>query len=133
MKPKGLFIAVVLLAVLGGLWWWSNRKQEADSKKPADTSSKLLTIPEDQFLEIRFKRGAATVALRRDNGAWRMTVGRRFEAGNFPRTRAVSGTRSGLFCPRRMTMRAQIARSRSSMARNAAGWLPTGWKPMSSR
>ena len=73
MKPKGLLMAVVLLAGFGGLWWWSNRKQEADSKKPADTSSKLLTIPEDQFLEIRFKRGAATVALRRDNGAWRIT------------------------------------------------------------
>ena len=27
MKPKGLLIAVVLLAVLGGLTWWSNKTQ----------------------------------------------------------------------------------------------------------
>jgi hypothetical protein len=74
MKPKGLLIAVVLLAVLGGLWWWSNKKQEADSKKPAaDTAVKLLTIPEDQFQEIRLRKGADTLALRRDDGKWRIT------------------------------------------------------------
>ena len=74
MKPKGLLIAVVLLAVLGGLWWWSNKKQEADSKKPAAaTTTMVLTIPEDQFQEIRFKRGVETVTLRRDNGKWRIT------------------------------------------------------------
>jgi hypothetical protein len=73
MKPKGLLIAVVLLAGLGGLWWWSNRKQEADAKKPADPTKSLLKISEDQFQEIRFKRGSETVALRRDNGKWRIT------------------------------------------------------------
>ena len=29
MKPKGLLVAVALLAVLGGLIWWSNKKQAA--------------------------------------------------------------------------------------------------------
>ncbi|HMD71704.1 MAG TPA: DUF4340 domain-containing protein [Bryobacteraceae bacterium] len=72
MKPKGLLIAAVLLAVLGGLWWWSGRKQEADIKKSPDTTVKLLTIPEDQFQEIRFKRGVETLVLRRDNGKWRI-------------------------------------------------------------
>ena len=74
MKPKGLLVAVVLLAVLSGLWWWSNKKQEADSKKPSDTTTKLLTIPEEQFQEIRIGKGAETVALRRDNGKWRITA-----------------------------------------------------------
>ena len=56
MKPKGLLVAVVLLAVLGGLVWWSNKKQASASKSPMDTTTKLLTIPEDQFQEIRIKK-----------------------------------------------------------------------------
>ena len=57
MKPKGLLIAVVLLAVLGGLAWWS--QQEAGrqpAKTPADATTKILTIPDDQFQEIRIKK-----------------------------------------------------------------------------
>ncbi len=54
MKPKGLLIAIVLLAALGGLIWWSNKKQAA--KPAADTSSvKILSIPDDQFQEIHIK------------------------------------------------------------------------------
>ena len=75
MKPKGLSIAVVLLAVLGGLIWWSNKKQDAASKTPATTETKIVTIPEDQFQEIRIQRGdGETVDLRRDNGKWRLTA-----------------------------------------------------------
>ena len=48
MKPKGLLIAVVLLAVLGGLVWFSNRKEAAKTTKGTDTTTtKILTIPED--------------------------------------------------------------------------------------
>ena len=43
MKPKGLLIAVVLLAVLGGLIWWSNKKQATASKAPATTETKMAT------------------------------------------------------------------------------------------
>ena len=35
MKPKGLLVAVVLLAVLGGVIWWSNKKQAQKEKAPA--------------------------------------------------------------------------------------------------
>ena len=69
MKPKGLIISVVLLAVLGGLVWWSNKKQAAAAKTPTDTTAKILTIPEDQFQEIRIKKtGAEPIDLKRDNG-----------------------------------------------------------------
>ena len=57
MKPKGLLIAVVLLAVLGGLVWWSNKKPRP--RKPpraTDTTTKMLTIPDDQFQEIQIKK-----------------------------------------------------------------------------
>jgi Domain of unknown function (DUF4340) len=74
MKPKGLLVAVVLLAGLGGAVWWSNRKQAAKEKAPADTSTKIVAIPEDQLQEIRIgKAGGDTVDLRRENGKWAMT------------------------------------------------------------
>jgi len=73
MKPKGLLIAVVLLAVLGGLTWWSNKKQAAASKAPPDTSTKLLSIPDDQFQEIKVKKlTGEVIRLRKDNGKWRI-------------------------------------------------------------
>ena len=72
MKPKGLLIAVVLLAVLGGLTWWSNKKQ-ASASKTTDTANKLLSIPDDQFQEIKIKKlTGETIRLKRDNGKWQI-------------------------------------------------------------
>jgi hypothetical protein len=74
MKPKGLLIGVVLLAVLGGLVYWSNKTQAAKDKTPADTTTKLLTIPDDQFQEIKIKKlTGEMLSLKKDNGKWRMT------------------------------------------------------------
>jgi ribosomal protein L12E/L44/L45/RPP1/RPP2 len=74
MKPKGLLIAVVLLAVIAGAIWWSNKKQAATPAKSAtDTSSKLLTIPADQFQEIRIKKLTGEVQdLKLVDGKWRI-------------------------------------------------------------
>ncbi len=72
MKPKGLLIAVGLLAVLGGATWWSNKKQAAASKT-TDTTTKVLSIPADQVQEVRVKNPAQTLDLKRDNGKWQMT------------------------------------------------------------
>ena len=73
MKPKGLLIAVVLLAGLGGLSWWVNKKP-VESKTPGDTSTKLLTIPDDQFQEIKIKKlTGELIDLVKDSGKWRMT------------------------------------------------------------
>lgn len=75
MKPKGLLIAVVLLAVLGGLTWWSNKSQADKAKAPADAAGKLLTIPDDQFQEIKIKKVTDEVlSLKRENGKWQMTA-----------------------------------------------------------
>ena len=76
MKPKGLLIAVVLLAALGGVIFWSNKKQAAAGKSPADTTTKILTIPEDQIQEIRMKKlTGETLALRRDAAnKWQITA-----------------------------------------------------------
>ena len=75
MKPKGLLIAVVLLAVLGGLTWWSNKSEANKAKTPADTTVKLLTIPDDQFQEIKITKVTGELLnLKRENGKWRMTA-----------------------------------------------------------
>ena len=73
MKPTGLLIAVALLAVVGGFIWWSNKKQAATPEKsPTDTSTKLLTIPADQFQEIRIKKPTETQDLKLVDGKWRI-------------------------------------------------------------
>ena len=73
MKPKGLLIAVALLAVLSGLVWWSNKKQAATKTGP-DTSTKILSIPDDQFQDIRIKTLAnLTIDLSRRDNKWAMT------------------------------------------------------------
>ena len=73
MKPTGLLIAVALLAIVGGGIWWSNKKQGATpAKSPTDTSTKLLTIPADQFQEIRIKKLTETQDLKLVDGKWRI-------------------------------------------------------------
>ena len=73
MKPTGLLIAVAVLAVLGGVVFWSNKKQEAASKSPSDSNTKLLSIPDDQFQDIHLKKLTGEVIdLHRDSGKWQM-------------------------------------------------------------
>jgi hypothetical protein len=75
MKPRGLLAAVIVLAALGGALYWSNRKQKADAAKPAaDTTTKILSIPEDQIKEVSIKKtGAETTVLRKgDDGKWQI-------------------------------------------------------------
>jgi hypothetical protein len=73
MKPKGLIIAVVLLAVLGGAIWWSNKRQAGKASTP-DTTLKVLSIPDADFQQIRIKNLTGDViALRRENGKWALT------------------------------------------------------------
>jgi hypothetical protein len=75
VKPTGLLIAVVLLAVLGAGVWYSNKKEAAaGDKKGADTAAKILTIPDDQFQEIQIKKVTGeTETLVRENGKWKLT------------------------------------------------------------
>src|SRR5436305_15156036 len=73
MKLRGLLSAAILLAVLGGLTWWSNKKQAAASKSPADASTKLLSIPADQFQEIKIKKlTGEVIRLGKAGGKWQI-------------------------------------------------------------
>ncbi|HWB84722.1 MAG TPA: DUF4340 domain-containing protein [Bryobacteraceae bacterium] len=73
MKPRGLLVAVVLLAVLGGVTWWSNKKQAAEAKKTtAGNATKIISIPDNQFQEIRLQKAGSTVDLKRESGKWQI-------------------------------------------------------------
>jgi len=75
MKPRGLLVAVALLAVLGGLQYWlSKKKATADAKPAADAAPKILSIPDTQFKAIKLvKTGGDTTVLSRDvNNKWQI-------------------------------------------------------------
>src|SRR5689334_7429780 len=74
MQSKGLLIAVALLAVLGGLVFWSNKQEAAKASKGSTDTTKIFSIPEDQFQEIDIKKvSGEKETLVRENGKWRMT------------------------------------------------------------
>ncbi len=74
MKPKGLLIAVALLAVLGGVIWCSNKKQAAAAaRRRPTTENKILSIPEDQIQAIKIQHANGDVVeLSRASGKWRL-------------------------------------------------------------
>jgi hypothetical protein len=73
VKPKGLLISVVLLAVLGGIVWWSNRRQAEAGKSPTDAAKKMISVAEDQVQQIKTKKVTGEVIdLQRKDGKWEM-------------------------------------------------------------
>ena len=95
MKPKGLLVAVVLLAALGGAVWYSNKRQAQKEKAPADASPKIVSIPENRFREIRLsKAGAEPVILSNDSGKWALTAPQPFPADPEASTALVSALSS---------------------------------------
>ena len=77
MKPNGLMIAVVVLAAIGGGVYWTNKHQAEEAKKPAAAgdTAKVLTIPEDQFKEIKIaKKDAETTIVSKTGDKWSITM-----------------------------------------------------------
>jgi hypothetical protein len=76
MRIRGLLIAVVVLAALGGAVWWSNKAKEAEAKKPAaDATPKLVSIPEDQVAKVQIRKsGGEDLVLDRKSGKWEITA-----------------------------------------------------------
>jgi uncharacterized protein DUF4340 len=76
MKSKGLLTACFLLLVLSSVIWWSNKKAATSDKPPAEnTTTRLVSISEDQFQEIQIKkRTGETVRLQRSDSKWRIVA-----------------------------------------------------------
>jgi Domain of unknown function (DUF4340) len=77
MRPRGLLIALSVLAVLAGGVYWSNRQTKIDeSKPPKDASPKIVSIPETEVTQLEFKRkdGAPTIIKRGSGNKWEMVA-----------------------------------------------------------
>jgi hypothetical protein len=77
---RGLLIAVVLLAALGGGVYWSNQTfKEGDDKagkSAGPDAPKILEIPDSEVKQLEFrKKGQETTVVKRvANAAWEMTA-----------------------------------------------------------
>ncbi|HSW48877.1 MAG TPA: DUF4340 domain-containing protein [Bryobacteraceae bacterium] len=75
MRIRGLLIALVVLAALGGGIYWSDKVKKAQEGKPSpDAPPQILTVAEDQFKRLEIRRsGAEPVVLEKaDSGKWEM-------------------------------------------------------------
>lgn len=76
MRMRGLLIALVLLAVLGGGVWWSERAKKAEASKPVNDASspKILSVPEAQITKIEIKKASGGTVLERKGSKWELTA-----------------------------------------------------------
>jgi hypothetical protein len=79
VKPNGLLVAVVVLAAIGGGVYWTNKHKADEAKKPAASSTespKILTIPEDQFKEIKIAKTGSepTILAKNATNQWTITA-----------------------------------------------------------
>lgn len=100
MRPRGLLIAAVLLAILAGGVWWSNKQKAAEEAKPKTDSSaapKILSIPDDQIAQLTFKRKDApeTVLKRNAQNKWEMLQPKQYRVDG-DAVSGVTGTLSSL-------------------------------------
>jgi hypothetical protein len=77
MKTSGLYIALVVLVILGGTLYWSNHRKPTDdsSKASADTPPTILKLDQSSITKLDLKKkDAPAVVLDKDNsGQWQIT------------------------------------------------------------
>lgn len=83
MRIRGLLIAAIALAVLGGLVWWSNKSGPSgrDSAK-SEEPPKILSLKQEDIAKIEIRRaaGETTVVERSGNGPWAIVQPKQFAA-----------------------------------------------------
>ncbi len=78
MKPNGLLAAVIVLtAIVGGIYW-TNKHKADEAKKPAASATetpKVLSIPEDQFKEVKIaKKDAEPTVVSKVSDKWMLVL-----------------------------------------------------------
>lgn len=76
MQVRGLLVAALLLAALGGLVWWSNTAEKSkESKADPNAPPKIVEIPTDQVQQVEIVKGAETTTVKRGaDGKWEIAV-----------------------------------------------------------
>jgi hypothetical protein len=71
MKPGGLFTALGVLIVLGGLVWWSNKHPTTQAASKTPPAPKLISVDAKQIEDIRLaKTGSDPIELANLAGSW---------------------------------------------------------------
>jgi hypothetical protein len=75
MRPRGLFVALILLAALAGGLYYSNKQKAAEvAKPPADTPPKIVALTEGDITKVVLKKGAYETDLQKTGGKWQITA-----------------------------------------------------------
>jgi hypothetical protein len=75
MRPRGLLIALILLAALAGGLYYSNKQKAAEAAKPpADTPPKIVALAEGDITKVVLKKGAYETDLQKTGGKWQITA-----------------------------------------------------------
>lgn len=74
MKSGGLFTAVGILIVLGGLVWWFNKHPSTDSASKTPPAPKLISVDAKNIEDIRLaKSGSEPIELAKLANSWTIT------------------------------------------------------------
>lgn len=74
MQMRGLLIAVIVLAILGGLVYWSDKTKQDEEKKGSPDAPKILTIPEDQITQVEIRRKDGKNTTIRKGAKWQIVA-----------------------------------------------------------
>jgi hypothetical protein len=75
MRPRGLFVALILLAALAGGLYYSNKQKAAEAAKPpADTPPKIVALLEGDITKVVLKKGAYETDLQKTGDKWEITA-----------------------------------------------------------
>ena len=96
MGLRNLLVALVIAAGLGGAVWFALKHPPgSETKAPADTSVKVVNIPEDQIKQIEVKkRDGSTITLAHENRKWSL-IGKE----NYPADQDAASGLAGALAP----------------------------------
>ncbi len=82
MRPRNLLVAAIILAALSGLVWYAKQHPPSSATSTAaNTTPKLVDIPEKDIRSIDLKKkDGTTVTLDHENGKWAITAPQSWKA-----------------------------------------------------